>query len=166
MDQLWSPWRIEYIRMEKPKGCILCDKPKENADDRNLILLHGKFNFIMMNTYPYNPGHLLVAAYRHVPGLDDLTPEEIAEHGEFIQKCIAAVRRVFKPAGFNIGTNMGSVAGAGIADHIHSHIVPRWQGDTNFMPVVGNVHVIPEAVADTFKTLKGEFAPKEGSHGG
>jgi ATP adenylyltransferase len=157
MDQIWSPWRIEYIRMEKPKGCILCDKPKENKDDANGILYRGKLNFIMMNAFPYNPGHLLIAPYRHLAGLDNLTKAEAHEHADLTQLCIQILRETFNPTGFNIGVNMGSVAGAGIADHVHSHIVPRWQGDTNFMPVVGEVRVIPEAIDDTYKRLKVKF---------
>ena len=157
MEQIWAPWRMQYIRMEKPEGCILCEKPDEKLDTDNYILYRGKLNYVMMNTFPYNPGHLLVAPYRHIPGLDDLAGEEASEHIEIIQKCIKVLSGAFNPAGFNIGTNMGRVAGAGIADHVHSHIVPRWQGDTNFMPVVGCARVIPEAVAETYEMLKGKF---------
>jgi len=161
MDTMWAPWRMEYIRMEKPEGCILCDKPGETGDDANRILYRGKRNYIMMNTYPYNPGHLLVAPYRHVPGLEDLTKLELHEHYEIVAECIRVLRGVFKPAGFNIGVNAGRIAGAGIADHVHTHIVPRWQGDTNFMPVVGCVRVIPEAMEETFSKLKGKFKKLE-----
>lgn len=157
MEQIWAPWRMQYIRMEKPEGCILCDKPGEKKDADNFILYRGKKNFVMLNTFPYNPGHLLIIPYRHVPGLDDLTKEEAAEHAEIIKKCIRILKNAFNPTGFNIGVNMGRVAGAGIADHVHSHIVPRWQGDTNFMPVVGCARVIPEAVADTYERLKDKF---------
>jgi ATP adenylyltransferase len=157
MEQIWAPWRIEYIRMEKPKGCILCDFPKEEKDEENSILYRGKKNFVILNSYPYNPGHLLVAPYRHVADLDKLTSEELNEHGAIIQRCIRVLREVYKPMGFNLGTNMGAVSGAGIADHVHTHVVPRWQGDTNFMPVVGGVRVIPEAVKDTYKELKGKL---------
>jgi ATP adenylyltransferase len=157
MEQIWAPWRMQYITMEKPQGCILCDKPKENKDDDNLILYRGNKNFIMMNMFPYNPGHLLIAPYRHVAGLEDLTKAEVHEHAELTQKCIKILRETFNPAGFNVGVNMGLVAGAGIADHVHSHIVPRWQGDTNFMPVIGELRVIPEAVIATYKRLKVKF---------
>lgn len=157
MKQIWAPWRMEYIRMAKPVNCILCDKPKEDKDDANRILYRGKYNFVMMNNYPYNPGHLLIAPYRHVPGLDELTAAEMKEHGEITQQCIRVLKKCFNPNGFNIGVNMGKVAGAGIADHVHSHIVPRWQGDTNFMPVVGDIRVIPEAVDETYRQLKAEF---------
>ena len=154
MKQIWAPWRMEYIRMAKPAHCILCDKPQEDKDDANRILYHGKFNFVMMNNYPYNPGHILIAPYRHVDGLEKLTAAELHEHADITKKCIKILKKAFNPNGFNIGVNMGQVAGAGIADHVHSHIVPRWQGDTNFMPVVGDVRVIPEAVDETYRQLK------------
>jgi ATP adenylyltransferase len=157
MKQIWAPWRMEYIRMEKPTNCILCDKPKEDKDHVNRILYRGKYNFVMMNNYPYNQGHLLIAPYRHVAGLEELKAVEIHEHADITQKCIRVLQQSFKPNGFNIGVNMGKVAGAGIADHVHSHIVPRWQGDTNFMPVIGDIRVIPEAVDETYHQLKELF---------
>jgi ATP adenylyltransferase len=148
---------MQYIRLEKPEGCILCGKPKEDKDEDNHILYRGKWNYVMMNNFPYNPGHLMVVPYRHVAGLDELPKRELCEHSEIIAQCIRVLKKGFKPAGFNIGTNMGSVAGAGIADHVHSHIVPRWQGDTNFMPVIGGLRVVPEALAETYRKLKVEF---------
>ena len=157
MELIWAPWRIEYIRMEKPAGCILCDKPGEDIDEANGILFRGKENYIMLNSYPYNPGHLLVAPYRHVASLEGLTPGELHEHIENIRRSIEVLREVFKPAGFNVGTNIGSVAGAGIADHVHSHVVPRWQGDNNFMPVIADTRVVPQALEDTYKQLEGRF---------
>jgi ATP adenylyltransferase len=157
MEQIWAPWRIEYIEMEKAKGCILCDKPKENNDAPNYILYRGKKNFVILNSYPYNPGHLMVAPYRHVASLEELTNEELSEHFEIVSRSLKVLRRVFNPGGFNIGINMGKVAGAGIDDHIHTHIVPRWPGDTNFMPVIADVRVLPEALAETYDRLKDEF---------
>jgi len=157
MEPIWAPWRIEYIRMEKPKGCILCDKPKENNDGPNYILYRGERNFVMMNNYPYNPGHLMVAPYRHVAVLDELSSEELYEHFDIVRRSLKVLRRVFNPGGFNLGINMGNVAGAGIEDHVHTHIVPRWQGDTNFMPVISATRVIPEALAEIYEQLKGEF---------
>ncbi|MDP2919723.1 MAG: HIT domain-containing protein [Dehalococcoidia bacterium] len=162
MENIWAPWRMEYIRLEKPQGCILCDKPEESDDEGNYILYRGKKNYIIMNSYPYNPGHLLVAPYRHVAGLENLTREELHEHGEIIQQCIKVLNQSFNPAGFNIGTNMGRIAGAGIADHVHTHVVPRWQGDTNFMPVVGGVRVIPEAIMETYHKIEGRFQARPG----
>ena len=157
MEQIWAPWRIKYIQMEKVEGCILCEKPRQNSDTQNYILHRGGKNFVMLNGYPYNPGHLMIAPYRHVANLEELTKEELHEHFEIVGRSIKILRQVFDPGGFNIGINMGKVAGAGIDDHIHTHIVPRWQGDTNFMPVVSDVRVVPEALAETYDKLKGKF---------
>jgi len=157
MKHIWAPWRVEYIRSAKPKGCIFCEKPQLTDDETNHILYRGKYNLVMMNNYPYNPGHLMVIPYRHIANLEDLTDEEMLEHFQIIARCVQILKKVFAPNGFNIGMNLGKVAGAGIEDHIHSHVVPRWQGDTNFMPVVGDVRVIPEAIVDTYKRLKVEF---------
>ena len=157
MKQIWAPWRIEYIEMEKPEGCILCEKPGESNDVQNYILYRGKSNFVMLNKYPYNPGHLMIAPYRHTAGLENLTDEERQEHFEIASRSVKVLRQAFNPGGFNIGINMGRVAGAGIEDHFHTHIVPRWQGDTNFMPVLSDVRVMPEALADTYEKLRGKF---------
>jgi ATP adenylyltransferase len=157
MKYIWAPWRIEYIRSKKPAGCILCEKPKENKDKENYILYRGKKNFIMLNSYPYNPGHLLIAPYRHISNLEELTEAERNEHYELVSRSIVVLKKVFGPAGFNIGANLGKVAGAGIDDHFHSHIVPRWQGDNNYVPVLANVRVVPQALVDTYKSLVGKF---------
>jgi len=157
MKYVWAPWRIEYIKAEKPAGCIFCDKPKESKDKKNYILYRGIKNFIMLNSYPYNPGHILVAPYRHTGNLEELTEEERSEHYELVSRSVAVLKKVLKPAGFNIGANLGRVAGAGIEDHFHSHVVPRWQGDNNFMPVLGDAKVIPQALADTYDTLADYF---------
>ena len=157
MKHIWAPWRIEYIRAEKPAGCILCDKPKENKDVENYILYRGEKNFIMLNCYPYNPGHLLIAPYRHIGTPEGLTVAERNEHFELVSRSIAVLKEAFQPAGFNIGATLGRVAGAGIEDHCHSHIVPRWQGDTNYIPVLADIRIVPQALADTYKTLAGKF---------
>ena len=157
MEQIWAPWRIKYIQTEKTEGCILCDKPRENNDALNYILYRGDDNFVMLNSYPYNPGHLMIAPYRHIANLEELTDEECNEHFKIVGRSIKMLRQVFNPAGFNIGINVGRVAGAGIDDHFHTHIVPRWQGDTNFMPVISDIRVIPEALAETYEKLRGKF---------
>jgi ATP adenylyltransferase len=157
MEQIWAPWRIEYIQMEKTEGCVLCDKSGQSSDTQNYILYRGDKNFIIMNSYPYNPGHLMVAPYRHIASLEQLTDKELHEHFEIVSRGIKILRQIFNPGGFNIGINMGKLAGAGIDDHFHTHIVPRWQGDTNFMPVISNVRVLPEALAKTYEKLKGKF---------
>jgi len=157
MEQLWAPWRIRYIEIAKQEGCILCDKPREDNDELNYILYRGQKNFIIMNSYPYNAGHLMVAPYRHVAALDELTDEERNEHFEMVSRSLKVLKQVFNPDGFNIGVNMGRVAGAGIDKHIHSHIVPRWLGDSNFMPVTADTKVVNEALAETYQKLNGRF---------
>ena len=158
MEHIWAPWRIEYVLREKEKGCIFCDKPKEDKDSDNLILYRGESNFVIMNNYPYNPGHLMVAPYRHIADLQGLSAEELYEHFDIVRRSATALREALNPDGFNIGINMGRVAGAGIEGHIHTHIVPRWQGDTNFMPVIAEIKVIAEALAATYAKLKGKIA--------
>lgn len=157
MEHIWAPWRIEYIRGEKPEGCILCTKPAEDNDKENFILYRGKNNFIMLNAYPYNPGHLMVAPYRHIGNLEELTAAERNEHFELVSRCIRVLKNVFNPGGFNIGANIGKVAGAGIEDHFHSHIVPRWLGDTNYITVLPDIRVIPQALVDSYDTLRGKL---------
>jgi len=154
IEQIWAPWRIEYILQTHQEGCILCQKPKENSDEQNLILYRGKSNFIMLNAFPYNPGHLMVAPYRHIAKLEDLTDAEAKEHLDMVRLSVNLLKKTTKPAGFNIGMNLGRVAGAGIDDHIHCHIVPRWQGDTNFMPVVAKTKVLPQALSESYTVLK------------
>ncbi len=157
MEHLWAPWRIKYIQVEKPEGCILCDKPVEDKDTQNYLLYRGESNFIMLNSFPYNTGHLMVAPYRHVASLEELTGAELREHFEIVRLSIKILRQVYKPDGFNVGINMGKVAGAGIDDHMHTHIVPRWQGDTNFMPVMADIKMVNEALAETYQRLKEKF---------
>ena len=157
MKHIWAPWRIEYIQMEKPKGCILCEKPRENNDVPNYIVYRGEKNFVILNSYPYNPGHLLVAPYRHVGNLEELADEELHEHFEIVRQGVRLLKQTFNPGGFNLGINIGAIAGAGIVDHFHTHIVPRWSGDTNFMPVVAEARVLPEALAETYEKLKDKF---------
>ena len=148
---------MAYIMSDKLEGCILCTKPKESDDAANLILHRSEHNFVMLNAYPYNNGHLLVAPYRHVASLEELPPDELHDHADTVTRCIRVLREVSDPAGFNLGTNIGKVAGAGIADHVHSHIVPRWQGDVNFMSSLTDARVIPEALTDTYRKLEGHF---------
>lgn len=154
MDQIWAPWRMEFImRADKNNGCFLCQKSAEKNDEANLILYRGKYNFILLNAYPYNPGHLMVAPYRHIASLLDTEEDELKEHNELVKMSVRLLTNIIKPTAFNIGMNLGKIAGAGVADHIHSHIVPRWQGDTNFMPVVGHTKVLSQALEQTYKKL-------------
>ena len=157
MKHIWAPWRMGYIQAEKPEGCILCEKPAESDDASNLILCRGEKNFVILNRYPYNPGHLMIAPYRHLASVEELTPAELQEHFDIVSRCVKLLKEVFNPEGFNIGMNIGKIAGAGIVDHCHTHIVPRWPGDTNFMPVLGDVRVIPQALDETYDRLKDKF---------
>ena len=157
MKHIWAPWRVSYVRGEKPKGCILCEKPLEKTDAENYILFRGKLNYIILNAYPYNPGHLMVVPYRHLSNLEELTGPERNEHYAIVSQCVTALKEEFKPQGVNIGMNLGRVAGAGIDDHIHTHLVPRWNGDTNFITTIADARVVPEALADTYNKLKERF---------
>jgi ATP adenylyltransferase len=158
MRKIWAPWSVEYIRSEKTKECIFCQKPAENKDTQNYILFRGKTSFVILNNYPYNSGHLMVAPFRHLASLDDLTDEELFEHFDLVRQSARAIKEAYKPEGFNIGMNLGRVAGAGVEGHVHTHIVPRWNGDTNFMPVLSDTKVIPEALASSYAQLKKKIA--------
>jgi ATP adenylyltransferase len=142
-----------FIMGEKPKECIFCLKPAETRDRENFILYRGRRAFIILNAYPYNNGHLLIVPYDHVASLEDLDAETSAELMALVQRGIRALRALMSPNGFNVGANIGQSAGAGIADHGHIHVVPRWTGDTNFMPVVGSVRMIPELLETTYDKL-------------
>lgn len=157
MEYIWAPWRIKYIleaKDSKTEGCFLCQKPIEKEDETNLILHRGKNNFIILNAYPYNPGHLMVAPYRHLGKLEDLNDEESTEHFFLTKLSIRLLKSAMEPSGFNTGMNLGRVAGAGLEDHIHTHIVPRWQGDTNFMSVLADTKVLPQALAASYINLR------------
>jgi ATP adenylyltransferase len=158
MTHLWAPWRIEYIKSaRKIEGCIFCVKSQENDDKTNLIAYRGQHSFIILNYYPYNNGHLMIVPYRHLGEFCALTSEERLEIMNLIDTSIAVLRADMTPQGFNVGANLGAVAGAGIVDHIHFHIVPRWNGDMNFMPVIGNTKVIPETLVETCDRLREKF---------
>lgn len=152
MKTIWAPWRIEYLKEEKEAGCIFCKKPKENKDRENLIIYRGETGFIIMNRYPYSNGHLMAVPYRHIKELEELDDRERLELMNLVIKCLG-ILEALKPDGSNIGMNLGRAAGAGIDDHIHFHIVPRWSGDTNFMPVIGDIKVMPEYLGETYLKL-------------
>lgn len=161
MDHLWAPWRMAYIANggTSDEGCIFCVKAAEQRDEENLILYRGQRCFVIMNLFPYNNGHLMIAPYNHVPSIEDLDTETLAEMMVSAQKCLTALRETMHPNGYNMGINQGMIAGAGIADHVHFHIVPRWNGDTNFMPVLANVKVMPELLADTYAKIRAQLLP-------
>ncbi|BAI79700.1 histidine triad family protein [Deferribacter desulfuricans SSM1] len=158
MDRLWAPWRMTYISGDHiDEGCIFCNKPKETKDKENLILFRGEYSFIMMNLFPYNNGHLMVAPYKHTGNLEDLNDNELLEMMKLVQKSIKAMKRCMRPDGFNTGFNIGRAAGAGIADHVHFHVVPRWVGDTNFMPTLAGTKVISEHILKTYDKIYKEL---------
>jgi ATP adenylyltransferase len=150
---LWAPWRIEYIKGPKAGECVFCNAAAADDDARVHVVARGERCFALLNTYPYASGHLMVAPYRHVPGLADLDDGELLELMTLTRRCLDALREGFGPEGFNIGINQGKPAGAGIADHLHQHVVPRWEGDTNFMPVVGDTRVLPQALSEARDVL-------------
>ena len=155
MERLWAPWRVEYIRQSKDdKGCVLCAAAARSDDEDTLVIHRGTHNFIIMNRYPYSPGHLLVAPYLHTANLDVLNGEAGAEHLEFIRLSIQILSKATHADGFNIGLNLGRVAGAGLDKHLHTHVVPRWQGDSNFMPVVADTRVISESLTSMYSKLR------------
>jgi ATP adenylyltransferase len=154
MEKLWAPWRMAYVEVAKPQGCIFCDKPREDRDDENLILQRGKTAFVIMNAFPYNNGHLMVAPYRHTAELESLSAEERDELMALAQESLSLLQAAFGPNGYNLGMNLGRVAGAGIADHLHLHLVPRWDGDTNFMPVIADTKVLPDSLQGSYRKLR------------
>ena len=155
MRRIWAPWRMQYIQnADKSKSCILCDKPAEKKDKANYILYRGKYNFIILNAFPYTQGHLMVAPYRHIGNINDLTAKEAAEHVKLLQLGVKLLGEEAHPDGFNLGMNLGRVAGAGLDTHIHTHIVPRWNGDHNFMTVVADVRILNEGLDITYQKLK------------
>ncbi|MET1102269.1 MAG: HIT domain-containing protein [Pyrodictiaceae archaeon] len=161
LDIIFSPWRYQYIkkfsdRTIGDKGCIFCDAVNR-SDDEALILLRGRHSFIIMNLYPYNTGHVMIVPYKHVASLEDLDDETMLEISRFTKIALRALREALRPHGFNIGVNIGRVAGAGIEDHVHVHIVPRWNGDANFMPVIAGAKIIPQDVKETYRLLKPVF---------
>ncbi len=154
MKHLWAPWRIEYVAGEKSEECILCQKLQEEADEDNHILYRGKHTFVILNAFPYNSGHLMVVPYEHTGRFTELSPAQVVEMMYLAQVCIQALREGLKPDGINLGMNIGQAAGAGIDDHVHLHIVPRWVGDTNYMTAVGQTRIVPQALAESARQLR------------
>ena len=154
MDYMWAPWRMQYIlAADSAEGCIFCTKPTEQKDRENGILWRGDTCFAIHNAYPYNPGHLMVVPYRHVSSLTELSHDELRDVMVATKRAITVLDRAMAPDGLNIGINQGRPAGAGITDHIHQHVVPRWAGDTNYMTTIGNTKVLPELVDETYARL-------------
>ena len=161
MKRLWAPWRMQYIKKAKEGGCILCEKPKEDRDKENYILYRSAHSFVMLNTYPYNNGHLMVSPYAHSNSLEALSDDILLDMFKVTSLSTSVLKAAFSPEGFNIGMNLGKTAGAGIDDHLHIHIVPRWNGDTSYMPVISETRVLPEHLMDTYQKILPHFECRE-----
>ena len=160
MERIWAPWRLEYVSdaaKDAEDACIFCAKPGEGDDKSNLIVHRGERCFVILNLYPYTNGHLMVAPYEHVAALQDVEAEAIAEMMALAQRAISVLSDAYEPHGFNVGFNQGRVAGAGVEHHIHMHVVPRWGGDTNFMPVLAETRVMPQTLEQSYDALHGKF---------
>ena len=160
-ERLWSPWRMAYIESvhEDDGTCFLCEKPKDPDPEAALVLSLTEQSSVILNAYPYNPGHLLVSPLRHVAELEELTTQESADLSAMLSRSVTALKEAERPEGFNVGMNLGRVAGAGVPGHVHWHVVPRWNGDTNFMPVLNETKVLPETLDQTYARLKPAFEP-------
>jgi ATP adenylyltransferase len=158
LDRLWNPWRFQYVTKEKkPEGCIFCELPRERRDAENLIVHRARFNYIILNRYPYTTGHLMVVPFAHtdsLQGIDEATADELFA---LVRQADRHLREVYRPKGMNLGMNLGEAAGAGIAEHIHMHVLPRWIGDANFLTVVGETRILPEDLTETYRKLKAMF---------
>ena len=161
MQRIWAPWRIEYIRQEPESGCIFCNRLRRRNDREDYLLHRGRQVFVMMNRFPYNPGHLLIAPNRHTGDLAALSASVRAALMEKVSESVTILKRLMNPEGFNLGMNLGRSGGAGVLDHLHIHLVPRWPGDTNFMPLLAEVKVIPEHLDRMYQLLRPAYAKLE-----
>ena len=159
-QRIWAPWRLAYVKdaaKDSDEGCIFCVKPVADDDEANLIVHRGERCFVILNLFPYTNGHLMIAPYEHLGSIADLEPDTVAEMMALTQRGIRALEEKYSPHGFNVGFNQGRVAGAGVEHHIHMHVVPRWGGDTSFMPVLGDTRVMPQSLEQSYEALKGTF---------
>ena len=158
MDYLWTPWRYAFVtQADQGKGCVFCDKHAASDDEKNLIVYRGRRNYLLLNIYPYTVGHVLIAPYRHIASLTEAEPDELTELMDLTRRTEQALRNIYRPHGLNLGMNLGAAAGAGVAGHMHMHVLPRWVADANFMAVVGETRVLPEALETTWTKLHAEF---------
>jgi len=158
--RIWAPWRLAYVKdaaKDTEEGCIFCVKPAQEDDEANLIVHRGERAFVILNLFPYTNGHLMVAPYEHIGRIQELPAETVAEMIALAQRGMSRLEDVYDPHGFNVGFNQGRVAGAGVEHHIHMHVVPRWGGDTNFMPVIADTRVMPQTLEQSYEALKGAF---------
>ena len=157
MKQLWAPWRIEYILGPKPDACVFCLPDSTEEDEERLVLHRGGHAFVIMNRYPYNNGHIMVCPFRHVSELTELSREETHEVMDLVQLCSGILKQHFNCEGINVGLNLGKAAGAGIGEHLHFHLVPRWNGDSSFIAVMDDVRTVPQHIRETYKALRACF---------
>jgi ATP adenylyltransferase len=158
--RIWAPWRLAYVKdaaKDNEEECIFCAKPAADDDEATLIVHRGEHSFVILNLFPYTNGHLMVAPYAHIGRIQELPPETVAEMMDLAQRAMSRLEHVYEPHGFNVGFNQGRVAGAGVEHHIHMHVVPRWGGDTNFMPVIADTRVMPQTLEQSYEALKGAF---------
>ncbi len=158
--RIWAPWRLTYVKdaeKDTEEGCIFCSKPSEDDDEANFIVHRGERCFVILNTFPYTNGHLMVAPYEHIGTLPELDAGTVAEMMALAQRSMRKLEEAYSPHGYNVGFNQGRVAGAGFEHHIHMHVVPRWGGDTNFMPVLADTRVMPQSLEQTYEALRGGF---------
>jgi len=161
MDHLWSPWRYQYVQKERTgSGCVFCQAAASEQDQDNLVVYRGRNNFVMLNLYPYSTGHLMVVPYQHVDNLQEATGETLQELILLVRDAQRHLAEIYRAPGFNLGMNLGESAGAGIAEHIHMHVLPRWPGDTNFMTTVAETRVLPEDLSSTWRKLSEAFAKR------
>ncbi len=159
-ERIWAPWRLPYVKdaaKDAEETCIFCAKPAEDNDEANLIVHRGERGFVILNLFPYTNGHLMIAPFEHVATLQEVDTETMAELMSLSQRALGILDDVYSPHGYNIGFNQGRVAGAGVDYHIHMHVVPRWGGDTNFMPVLADTRVISQSLEDSYRALRGRF---------
>ena len=154
MDRLWAPWRIKYVSQKKFKGCIFCKIVREKKDSKNFVVFRSEHCFAVLNIFPYNNGHTMIVSNRHVSSLEDLGDSGLLDFNKALIKIKSDLKKVLKPAGFNIGINLGKVAGAGVDKHLHAHVIPRWIGDTNFMPVAAGTKIISQSLKELYPKLK------------
>jgi ATP adenylyltransferase len=161
MDFIWSPWRYQYIsKADQPKGCVFCLLPQKEDDQDSYILYRGRFNYVVLNIFPYTSGHMMIIPFSHIALLSDIPKDVSDEMMDLTKQAQSAIAQEYRPDGFNLGMNLGRAAGAGVAEHLHMHIVPRWIGDANFTTVIGETRVLPESLVNTYERLKKYFSEK------
>lgn len=161
MNRIWAPWRLKYVQNIKKGGCLFCRVQRSKNDSKNRVVFRSSHCFVILNTFPYNNGHLMIVPYRHIADPQKLSDAEVLDMNKTLNRMVTVLKKVLKPSGFNIGLNIGKYAGAGIEQHIHTHVVPRWIGDTNFMPVLSDARVIPQSLDALYRELRKHLKNKK-----